>query len=316
MAGSSLAHILDPPRPSADATLPATPAYSQSPHPSVSGTGTSIGTPNSAAQALRATPIPVIQHSSVPYPPGSAPISAPTTPSSRGHTGASLYACGDCGRRYSRPEHLQRHVQTHTLGRRFSCSICGKSFARADLKKRHEANHDNDANKKRRRTDTSPGAGRVAHACKACAAARVKCQEDKPCQRCVKRGLTCLSSEAGSTAAMHLMHLSASAHATSHSSPDGHEDASPTTSYDQSDFPTIAPLAVRPDVEQDSPASRTSPSKAEEGQLPTPDTVVDQGQSLFSINKLSRLPLPKKVDAIVARLSFRGQLGFVSSIQG
>lgn len=284
MAGSSLAHILDPPRPpTAAPPLPATPSYSESPHPSASVSGTGTGTPSSSATTLHATPIPVIQHSLVPYRAESAPTSAPTTPSNRGHTGASLYACGDCGRRYSRPEHLQRHVQTHTLGRRFSCSICGKSFARADLKKRHEANHENDASKKRRRTDTSPGAGRVAHACKACAAARVKCQEDKPCQRCVKRGLTCLSSEAGSTAALHLMHLSASAHATSHSSSDGLEDASPTASYDQPDFPTMAPLNVRQDVEQESPASRTSLSRAEEGQLPTPDTVVEQGQSPFNI---------------------------------
>ncbi|KAF5661538.1 putative transcription factor Pig1p [Fusarium heterosporum] len=125
--------------------------------------------------------------------------------------GLPLYVCGHCGRRYSRPEHLQRHVQTHTLGRRFACGICGKTFARADLKKRHETNHENDDSKKRRRTTTSLNSGRVTRACKPCAAARVKCQEEKPCQRCVRRGLTCISAEAGSAAAMNLVHLSASA---------------------------------------------------------------------------------------------------------
>ncbi|KAJ4009023.1 hypothetical protein NW752_008973 [Fusarium irregulare] len=141
----------------------------------------------------------------------SAEAASITTPAPSTEKGPQLYVCGHCGRRYSRPEHLQRHVQTHTLGRRFACGICGKTFARADLKKRHEANHENDDSKKRRRTTTALNSGRVTHACKACAAARVKCQEEKPCQRCTRRGLTCVSSDAGSAAAMNLVHLSASA---------------------------------------------------------------------------------------------------------
>ncbi|KAH9909377.1 hypothetical protein F4778DRAFT_768243 [Xylariomycetidae sp. FL2044] len=139
------------------------------------------------------------------------------TPAGQSHsTTQSLYQCADCKRRYSRPEHLARHIQTHTLGKRFSCQVCGKAFARADLLKRHTANHanDGDSTKKRRRTDASPGAGRVSHACRPCAAARVKCEEMKPCTRCRNRGIECqsASSEAGSAAAMHLLHLSASAH--------------------------------------------------------------------------------------------------------
>ncbi|KAI1333412.1 hypothetical protein F5Y16DRAFT_407248 [Xylariaceae sp. FL0255] len=128
----------------------------------------------------------------------------------------SLYQCADCKRRYSRPEHLARHIQTRTLGKRFSCQVCGKAFARADLLKRHTANHENDgdSSKKRRRVDASPDAGRVSHACRGCALARVKCEEIKPCKRCQKRGLTCefASAEASSAAAVHLLHLSASAH--------------------------------------------------------------------------------------------------------
>ena len=146
--------------------------------------------------------------------PATASGTAMSTPTSQSnHRGNNLYACRDCGRSYSRPEHLVRHVQTHTLGRRFVCDICQKSFARKDLLRRHVANHDNDSPKKRRRTTTSPGAGRVSHACRSCAVARVKCDDTKPCKRCVSRKLNCVSTEAPSTAAMHLMHFSANAHA-------------------------------------------------------------------------------------------------------
>ncbi|KIL90941.1 transcriptional regulator crz1 [Fusarium avenaceum] len=163
----------------------------------------SDSTPSYASQSY--PPPPPVPSSS------SADAASDTTSKLDPEKGPPLYVCGHCGRRYSRPEHLQRHVQTHTLGRRFACGICGKTFARADLKKRHETNHENDDSKKRRRTTTSLNAGRVTHACKACATARVKCQEEKPCQRCVRRGLTCVSAEAGSAAAMNLVHLSASA---------------------------------------------------------------------------------------------------------
>ncbi|KAF4447393.1 putative transcription factor Pig1p [Fusarium austroafricanum] len=162
--------------------------------------------------------------------------------SAKPEKGLALYACGHCGRRYSRPEHLQRHVQTHTLGRRFACSICGKTFARADLKKRHETNHENDDSKKRRRT-TSLNTGRVTHACKACAAARVKCQEEKPCQRCVRRGLTCVSAETSSATAMNLVHLSASARSNTpvddeHDSSIASAEHAPTSFPNPTSYPT------------------------------------------------------------------------------
>lgn len=185
------------------------------------------------------------------YPP--PPVPVPSSGDSAGgvssiakpEKGLALYACGHCGRRYSRPEHLQRHVQTHTLGRRFACSICGKTFARADLKKRHETNHENDDTKKRRRT-TSLNTGRVTHACKACATARVKCQEEKPCQRCVRRGLTCVSSEASSSAAMNLVHLSASARSKTpvddeHDSSNASAEYAPTSFPNPTSYPTDQP---------------------------------------------------------------------------
>lgn len=137
-----------------------------------------------------------------------APAPAPTHAAT-----PSLYQCAHCQKRYSRPEHLARHIQTHTLGKRFACQVCGKAFARQDLLKRHITNHENDDDpaKKRRRTTASPAAARVSHACRGCAAARVKCEETKPCTRCRTRNQVCeySAAEAGSAAAMHLLHLSA-----------------------------------------------------------------------------------------------------------
>jgi hypothetical protein len=92
--------------------------------------------------------------------------------------------------------------------------VCNKAFARADLLKRHAANHDSDSTTKKRKIigGDSPSAGRVSHACRACATARVKCEEMKPCGRCRNRNITCEfgGDGAGSTAAMHLLHLSGS----------------------------------------------------------------------------------------------------------
>ncbi|KAI0600176.1 hypothetical protein F4775DRAFT_546523 [Biscogniauxia sp. FL1348] len=202
------------------------------------------------------------------------------TPASQSHSMTqSLYQCADCKRRYSRPEHLARHIQTHTLGKRFFCQVCGKAFARADLLKRHTANHENDGDstKKRRRVDASPGAGRVSHACRPCATARVKCEEIKPCTRCRNRNLNCesTSSEAGSAAAMHLLHLSANAHnniggpgsASNHSS-----ESSPSVRQDQMQLAPPTTVAMG-----ESPENMSSAIiKSEHTQLQTPDTMVEQ----------------------------------------
>lgn len=249
----------------------------------------------------------------------------------KGHAAnTSLYQCADCLRRYSRPEHLQRHIATHTLGKRFVCDvssyppsllelrhgfelrwaitideqntnwttqICGKAFGRADLLKRHRTNHDDEGNgPKRRRINSSPGAGRVAHACQACAKARVKCEEMKPCTRCRNRNLTCeyASSEAGSAAAMHLLHLSANAHThrsptapvasmgpdlkvegmPSHTSHPLHMPGVPT--------PTTAAM-TNPAYSQSnrsSPSTFANPPQAnhEAAQLPTPETMIDHSE--------------------------------------
>ncbi|GFP52576.1 transcription factor 1 [Trichoderma asperellum] len=207
---------------------------------------------------------------------GEAPVPAPH----QSHQNSNPYACRDCGRSYSRPEHLVRHVQTHTLGRRFTCEICKKSFARKDLLRRHVANHENDSPKKRQRLVSTPNSSRVTQACRPCAAARVKCDETKPCRRCVSRNLACSSFETSPGSSTHLVHLPASGQdATAQNQPNS---SSYIGAVDSNATLQNAPMTfIRDNItSKSSPLSQTNSSRQDDSQLTTPDTGVESGHTL------------------------------------
>lgn len=203
----------------------------------------------------------------------------PVPASHQSHQNSNPYACRDCGRSYSRPEHLVRHVQTHTLGRRFACEICQKSFARKDLLRRHVANHDNDSPKKRQRLVSTPNSSRVTQACRPCAAARVKCDETKPCRRCVSRNLACSSFETSPGSSTHLVHLPASGQDATVQNQSN--DGSYIGSADSNSMLPNAPMNfIRDNVtSKSSPLSQTNSSRQDDSQLTTPDTGVESGKS-------------------------------------
>ncbi|CAK7221478.1 hypothetical protein SBRCBS47491_004539 [Sporothrix bragantina] len=62
--------------------------------------------------------------------------------------------------------------------------------AHADLLKRHSCRHSPSWNGNRRGRAASVS-GRVAQACKACAASKLKCSDEKPCRRCERRNIVC-----------------------------------------------------------------------------------------------------------------------------
>lgn len=66
--------------------------------------------------------------------------------------------------------------------------ICFSSAS--DLLKRHVAGHDQEGFCKRRSSVLEKHA-RVSQACKSCAASKLKCDEDKPCQRCREKNIVC-----------------------------------------------------------------------------------------------------------------------------
>jgi hypothetical protein len=101
---------------------------------------------------------------------------------------ARLYTCGKCSKSYARLDHLSRHVRMHTQEKPYQCQVCSKAFARADLLKRHTLGHNKDD------PQSKPAVvqhSRVSQACEACAGLHLKCEEEKPCKRCTKKGIQC-----------------------------------------------------------------------------------------------------------------------------
>ncbi|KAF8865705.1 hypothetical protein BDZ45DRAFT_684227 [Acephala macrosclerotiorum] len=99
------------------------------------------------------------------------------------------HRCWLCGRTYERADHLNRHLKSHENARPHKCTRCTKSFNRADLLNRHQASHDR-AGSDKPATRIERGE-RVAAACLNCVASKAKCQDEKPCARCVKKGVPC-----------------------------------------------------------------------------------------------------------------------------
>ncbi|KAI7051799.1 hypothetical protein KC362_g92 [Hortaea werneckii] len=61
---------------------------------------------------------------------------------SKAAKGQRVHTCDECGKTYTRAEHLRRHQQNHKPGA-FPCDIpgCGRSFHRDDLLTRHKTRH-------------------------------------------------------------------------------------------------------------------------------------------------------------------------------
>lgn len=91
--------------------------------------------------------------------------------------------CRHCERTYSRPEHLQRHLLSHSSRSPHQCHYCRKSFKRKDVLDRHVSTCSG------RVTSSTPFHDR---ACQRCANKKRKCNHERPrCQACVKAGVTC-----------------------------------------------------------------------------------------------------------------------------
>ncbi|KAK4041502.1 hypothetical protein C8A01DRAFT_14751 [Parachaetomium inaequale] len=104
-----------------------------------------------------------------------------------------LFQCSACQRSFNRVDHLTRHVRSHLQERPFRCPTCNKTFGRSDLLKRHSASHETNADSRdsKRAKHHHNHAPRVSHACKQCAAVKLKCDDETPCGRCLQKGLSC-----------------------------------------------------------------------------------------------------------------------------
>ncbi|KAF2459423.1 hypothetical protein BDY21DRAFT_282165 [Lineolata rhizophorae] len=104
--------------------------------------------------------------------------------------------CTYCGQRFTRDEHLERHILTHTNVKPFKCFTCHMSFARRDLLQRHYTVHGRNENNQEGISANASmmvpkSAGRTPIACHNCAKTKTKCDKKFPCSRCAARGLRC-----------------------------------------------------------------------------------------------------------------------------
>ncbi|KAF2752237.1 hypothetical protein M011DRAFT_473482 [Sporormia fimetaria CBS 119925] len=105
--------------------------------------------------------------------------------------------CTYCGRRFSRDEHLNRHLRIHTNVKPFRCGDCLAEFNRKDLLSRHMKNTHQSGGPDDSGVYTTKSAGsqRTAKACEACRKSKIKCcredTTDTPCRSCAKKGIEC-----------------------------------------------------------------------------------------------------------------------------
>ncbi|KAH7039036.1 c6 zinc finger domain-containing protein [Macrophomina phaseolina] len=161
-----------------------------------------------------------------------------------------LFQCTECKRSYTRVDHLARHVRSHLQEKPFQCDVCHKGFGRPDLLKRHATCHDTDGNAKRQKR-TLTQSSRVSQACKSCAYAKLKCEDEKPCKRCQNKGIVCESNS------------DSRQHHTSCSAPSQPQAASPKRAVLQGQAVSTTAAPVMTESEQVN------------NQMPTPSTMLN-----------------------------------------
>ncbi|KAL8284215.1 hypothetical protein RQP46_004964 [Phenoliferia psychrophenolica] len=123
------------------------------------------------------------------------------------------FVCPECFSRYTRQEHLDRHVTAkHTASKEFVCSYCQKGFARRDILRRHELAHAKadktgeaapqkaapTARAKPKRAAPEPVSQalptkvmRISRACNRCSKSKLRCDGEEWCSRCQKQEVEC-----------------------------------------------------------------------------------------------------------------------------
>ncbi|CAD6455119.1 0fd24a5c-df01-40a9-8c3e-a138a5a3fed6 [Sclerotinia trifoliorum] len=106
----------------------------------------------------------------------------------------NMIFCTYCGKSFTRKEHLERHIPSHTNVKPHRCTLCQLSFPRRDLLQRHHSTY----HEAKDPMEPLPGGvptvnGRTPIACINCASAKTGCDKRVPCSRCAEKNLPCAS---------------------------------------------------------------------------------------------------------------------------
>ncbi|KAL0945239.1 hypothetical protein HGRIS_000752 [Hohenbuehelia grisea] len=108
------------------------------------------------------------------------------------------HKCPVCQATFTRPQHVARHMRSHTGDRPYKCQYCGDQFARSDLLSRHVNKcHANEkpppgaANARRKGSASACRATTSKQACDQCVQSSLPCDGCNPCAKCVQRKSRC-----------------------------------------------------------------------------------------------------------------------------
>ncbi|KAI0365539.1 hypothetical protein BV20DRAFT_982539 [Pilatotrama ljubarskyi] len=111
---------------------------------------------------------------------------------------AGDHKCPVCQSTFTRPQHVARHMRSHTGDRPYKCQHCGDQFARSDLLSRHinkchasEKPPTTTAPSRRKGTAAASRATTSKQACDQCVTSSLPCDGANPCSKCVQRKCRC-----------------------------------------------------------------------------------------------------------------------------
>ncbi|KAF8815856.1 hypothetical protein BYT27DRAFT_7190878 [Phlegmacium glaucopus] len=107
------------------------------------------------------------------------------------------HKCPVCEATFTRPQHVARHMRSHTGDRPYKCQYCGDQFARSDLLSRHVNKcHANEkplpsTGVRRKGSASASRATTSKQVCDQCVQANTSCDGCNPCAKCIQRKFRC-----------------------------------------------------------------------------------------------------------------------------